>query len=169
MAAQTFTFKSQNPGYVLTLFLDGQPVKRKNGKYNVVFVDTGPGYDRCGIFTTEEVNVAKAIEQSEAFKKGRVTRQKLQAELDQEQKVIDQGKALESLKRVSGMMEASKFDRMTDSELREVADQIGIKTATDDGKKRLKTQMASDIKLAIFGQPLSEYKKDLEANDPFRA
>ena len=133
-------YRHPNPGYTCPLWLDGKPIKTKDGagKSNAIFAMKGKGIDVCGIFHTDEEKVAKAIEQTKAFQKGNILRLQSAEDIKMESQRIEQEKF--RVKTI-GLVENGLFDfkalkNMKQKPLHGFAKDIGVPISTGKGVRK---------------------------------
>lgn len=129
-------YRHPNPGFTLALWFDGQAIKSKNGKSNAVFKDTGYGADRCGIFRTDEEEIAKAVEQSRAFKNKAIVRLKSADEIKFETLKKERAAFRKKMQEMA-QGDLFNFDTLKEKkvdELRDFAVNIGIDVDVQGGR-----------------------------------
>ena len=144
-------FRHSSPGYTLPLWLDGKPIKTKNGKSNAIFRDTGKSIDRCGIFRTNEDEVTIAVEQSKGFKRGAILRLKSDDELRLETLKKEREKFQEEMISLSeqGLFNIEALKKKKQKELHEFATKLGLETADGKGNKT-NASILGEIKEILF-------------------
>ncbi len=152
-------YRHQNPGYTLTLWLDGKPIKQKrNDKSNAVFKDTGKSDSRCGLFRTSEDAICKAIEQSKGFRMGHIT--KLASEKDihfealKKKRLQQQESTINLVK--EGLFNLEALESYKADKLKKFAEGIGIPIKTDKGMDRTKADVMDDVKDILFPGTVDE-------------
>lgn len=152
-------FRHPSPGYTLPLWLDGNPIQTKNGKSNAIFRDTGKSMDRCGIFRTDEDNVAEAIEQSKGFKRGAIIRLKSDDEIRLESVKKEREKFLKEMISLSeqGLFDMEALKKKKQKDLHKFAIKLGLETSTGKGSKTNAT-IVGEIKEILF--PNMEEKEE---------
>ena len=146
-------YRHPNPGYTLTLWLDGEPIKQKrNGKSNAIFKDTGVSIDRCGIFRTTEDNICKAIEQSTAFKQGHIKRlrssEDIRLESLRKKRMEAREVTIDLVK--EGLLNLETLEGFKADKLKKFAEGIGVEISTDKGVSKTKADILSEVKAVLF-------------------
>jgi len=152
-------FRHPSPGYTLPLWLDGKPVQTKSGKSNAIFRDTGKSIDRCGIFRTNEDEIAQSIEQSKPFKRGAIIRLKSDDELRLETLKREREKFKEEMISLSeqGLFNMEALKKKKQKDLHAFAIKLGLETSDGRGNKS-NASIVDDIKEILF--PNMEEEKD---------
>ena len=160
-------YKYPNPGFQLPLWLDGKEIKTSKGKSNALFRDTGNGPDRCGIYRTTEEDVQKAVEQSNAFKKGVIVKiasddeiRFLSAEAEKKKFRADVVELA-----YNGIITPENIRIKKAAELNDFAKKMGIPTTTDKAN-RLKEEVLTDVLEQLFPGLLEEEAAEAEAEEP---
>jgi len=144
-------FRSPTAGLVIPLWLDGKPIKQKNGKANAVFRDTGKGIDRCGIFRTNEDNIVKALEQTKAFGRGAILRLKSDDELRLESVKLERAKFKEDMIKLSeqGLFSFEALKKKKQKDLHGFATKMGLELSSGKGV-RTNASIVGEIKEILF-------------------
>ena len=154
-------YRHPNPGYTLTLWLDGKPIKQgRNGKSNAVFKDTGKSEDRCGIFRTSEDAICKAIEQSKGFRLGHIIKlasaKDIQMESLKKKRLQQQESTVNLVK--EGLFNLDALESYKADKLKIFAEGIGVAIKTDKGMDRTKADVMNDVKDILFPGSVDESK-----------
>ena len=159
-------YRHPSPGYTLTLWLDGEPIKQNgNGKSNAIFSDTGVSIDRCGIFRTKEEVICKAIEQSKGFKQGHITKlassEDIRIESLKKKRLAVREVTVEMVK--DGLFNLDALEAYKVDDLKKFAESIGVEVSTSKGVSKTKADIFKDVKVILF--PGAVEKKVVSESD----
>ena len=146
-------YRHPNPGYTCPLWLDGKPIKTKDGagKSNAIFAMKGKGIDVCGIFSTNEEKVAKAIEQTKAFQKGNIIRLQSAEDIKMESQRVAAEKFRTKMVGLAedGLFDFSALTKKKQKDIHDFAKDIGVPIATSKGSKK-NEEILAEVKEVLY-------------------